>query len=161
MLDPLHATDQHNNKILIIKKFSRLTLNFLDVACYVSTEYLFADYQIINQNINLATSNSYFESRNSYLVTRNSKLKTQNSKLETQNSKLALLPLNSLFYREFPILNHFSLLFLLTSRLSIPLLCTIFHQNDVSKGLLKNDRPEFSTFFPKQKHIRKLSSDAD
>jgi len=58
-------------------------LNSLDVACYVSTEYLLADYQIINQ-ILLGT-------RNSYLETRTSKLETLNSSLFDQNSKILTL----------------------------------------------------------------------
>jgi hypothetical protein len=63
-------------------------MNFLDVACYVSTEYILADYQIINQ-ILLGTRNSYPLSRTSHLGTRNSELQTRNSYLETRTSKLA------------------------------------------------------------------------
>jgi len=46
-------------------------MNFLDVACYVSTENLLADFQIINQ-ILLGTRNSYLETRTTELETLNS-----------------------------------------------------------------------------------------
>jgi hypothetical protein len=56
------------NYTLNSKLFNR---NFLDVACYVSTKYVLAYYQIINQ-----------------IFTLNSELKTRNSKLETPNSTI-------------------------------------------------------------------------
>ena len=45
-------------------------MNFLDVACYVSTKYLLADYQIINQ-ILLETRTSYPAPRTSKPAPRN------------------------------------------------------------------------------------------
>jgi hypothetical protein len=52
-------------------------MNFLDVACYVSTENLLADFQIINK-ILLGTRNSKLAPRTSKLAPRDSKLVPRN-----------------------------------------------------------------------------------
>jgi len=68
-------------------------MNFLDVACYVSTEYLLADYQIINQIL---------------LETRTSKPAPRNSKLWTLQSELATKTLLT-FYSKFQNINSLDL----------------------------------------------------